>query len=229
MKKIFLYFAVLAILVWICMRLILIGLYFITTHLIWRVIWTYFIKNNNIYVFVSIFSFNIQNLFILSKRQADLGGTVRQPSKWNPFVRKLIAIYYNTLLIALWVIKTIFTKNSILDFGRVLNPPIWFLIFDKYFLCILVKGISSSNVNEGIRAVLTFLRKDFTRTKSTKTHISKQKHKRQCFYALKKHLRGKKLLIHLFAFLCFLCAFCAFCAFYAFYAFCAFRACEIFL
>ena len=41
-------------------------------------------------------------------------------------------------------------------------------------------------------------------------HTSKQKQKRQRFYALKKHLRGKKSLIHLFAFLCFLCAFYAF-------------------
>ena len=61
-------------------------------------------------------------------------------------------------------------------------------------------------------AVLFFLRKDFTRTKSTKTHISKQKQKKQRFYALKKYLKGKKLLIRLFGFLCFLCAFCASCA-----------------
>ena len=71
----------------------------------------------------------------------------------------------------------------------------------------------SSNINEGIKAVLFFKRKDFTRTKSTKTHISEQKQKRQHFYALKKHLRGRKSLIRLFAFLCFLCVFCAFCAF----------------
>ena len=111
----------------------------------------------------------------------------------------------------------------------------------------------SSNINEGIRAVLFFKGKDFTRTKSTKTHISEQKQKRQRFYALKKHLRGGMSLFRLFAFLCFLCAFCAccaflcvkqrrqhfyahkkhlsesrlfaFCAFYAFFAFCA---CEIF-
>ena len=40
----------------------------------------------------------------------------------------------------------------------------------------------SSNIIEGIKAVLFyffFSRKDFTRTKSTKTHISKQKQKRQ--------------------------------------------------
>ena len=38
---------------------------------------------------------------------------------------------------------------------------------------------NSSNINEGIKAVLFFKRKDFTRTKSTTTHISKQKQKRQ--------------------------------------------------
>ena len=62
-------------------------------------------------------------------------------------------------------------------------------------------------------AVLTFLQKGFTHTKSTKSYVREQKQKRQHFYVLKKHLRGKKLLIRLFAFLCFLCAFYAFCAF----------------
>ena len=106
----------------------------------------------------------------------------------------------------------------------------------------------SSNVNEVIRAVLTFfffLQKDFTRTQGTKTHISEQKQKRQCFYVLKKHLRGKKSVICLFAFYAFYVLFVLFCvwnkkdsifmliktskkkkvvclAFCAFYAFCAF-------
>ena len=71
----------------------------------------------------------------------------------------------------------------------------------------------SSNISEGIKAVLFFKQKDFTRTKSTKAHISEQKQKRQHFYVLKKHLRGKKLPIRLFTFLCFLCPFYAFCAF----------------
>ena len=61
---------------------------------------------------------------------------------------------------------------------------------------------------------LFFLQKDFTTTKSTKTHISEQKQKRQRFHALKKHLRGKKSLIRLFTFFAFawlrLFAFCAF-------------------
>ena len=48
--------------------------------------------------------------------------------------------------------------------------------------------------------------KSTKRTKSIKMHISEQKLKRQHFYALKKHLKGKKSLIRLFAF----SAFCAF-------------------
>ena len=72
---------------------------------------------------------------------------------------------------------------------------------------------TSSNINEGIKAVLFLKRKYFTQTKSTKTHISEQKKRGSVLNALKKRLRGRKSLIHLFAFLCFLCAFCAFCAF----------------
>ena len=58
---------------------------------------------------------------------------------------------------------------------------------------------------------LFFLRKDFihkkkAQKKAQKTHISKQKQKRQRFHELKKHLRRRKSLIHLFAFLCPLCA-----------------------
>ena len=40
---------------------------------------------------------------------------------------------------------------------------------------------TSSNINEGIRAALFLLRKDFIRTKSTKTHISEQKQKKAAF------------------------------------------------
>ena len=71
-------------------------------------------------------------------------------------------------------------------------------------------------MNEVIRAIsslfiyLFFLRKDFTRKKkakkSTKMLISEQKQKSQLFYVLKKHLRRRKLLIYLFAYLCFLCS-----------------------
>ena len=71
-------------------------------------------------------------------------------------------------------------------------------------------------VNEGIRGILNlsfFLQEDFALTKSTKMHVREQKQKRQHFYAHKKHLKGGKSLIHLFAFLCFLCTFYAFCAF----------------
>ena len=58
--------------------------------------------------------------------------------------------------------------------------------------------------------IFFFLRKDFTQKKkaqkSTKMHITEQKQKRRRFYALRKHLRRRKSLIRLFAFLCFLCA-----------------------
>ena len=46
-----------------------------------------------------------------------------------------------------------------------------------------------------------FLQKDFASIKSIKTHIREQKQKRLRFNALKKHLRGKKSFIGLFAFL----------------------------
>ena len=52
------------------------------------------------------------------------------------------------------------------------------------------------------------LTKRFCKHKKHKMHISEQKQKRQHFYALKKHLRGKKSLVRLFAFLCFLCFLC---------------------
>ena len=39
-------------------------------------------------------------------------------------------------------------------------------------------ALFSSNINEGIRAVLFFKRKDFTLTKSIKTHISEQRQKK---------------------------------------------------
>ena len=70
----------------------------------------------------------------------------------------------------------------------------------------------SSNINEGIKAVLFFKRKDFTCTKSTKTLHKRTKKKKAALNALEKHLRGRKSLVRLYTFLCFLCAFCAFCA-----------------
>ena len=65
----------------------------------------------------------------------------------------------------------------------------------------------SSNVNKVFRAILNFFffTKRFHTCKKHKTHIYEQIQKRQHFYVLKKHLRRKKSLIHLFAFLCFLC------------------------
>ena len=51
-----------------------------------------------------------------------------------------------------------------------------------------VASVVSGNVNEGIKAVSFFKRKDFTHKKH-KTHTSEQKQKRQHFYAHKKHRR----------------------------------------
>ena len=48
---------------------------------------------------------------------------------------------------------------------------------------------------------LLFFTKRFYTHKKHKTHISEQKEKRERFHALKKHLRGKKSFIRLFAFL----------------------------
>ena len=53
-------------------------------------------------------------------------------------------------------------------------------------------ALFSSNTNEGIRAVLFLLRKDFTRTKKCKNAHKGTKTKRAVLNALKKHLRGTK-------------------------------------
>ena len=83
----------------------------------------------------------------------------------------------------------------------------------------------SSNINEVIRSVLNyfffFLQKDFTSTKKHKTAYSEQKNKRNTY---KKHLRGKMLLIRLFAF----CSFTWLC-FYDFSAFGTFWCLVLFL
>ena len=59
----------------------------------------------------------------------------------------------------------------------------------------------SSNLNEGIRVVLFLLRKDYTHKKRKNAH-KQTKPKKAVLNALKKHLRGRKLLIRLFASLC---------------------------
>ena len=82
-----------------------------------------------------------------------------------------------------------------------------------------MRGVYISRiVNEGIRGILNlfiiFFYKKISHTQEVQNLKQGNKNKnRQRFYALKKHLRGGKSLIHLFVFLCFLCAFCAFCAF----------------
>ena len=60
------------------------------------------------------------------------------------------------------------------------------LFTDKTFLVALF----SSNTNEGIRAVLFLLRKDFTSTKKCKNAHKRTKTKRAVLNVLKKHLRG---------------------------------------
>ena len=69
--------------------------------------------------------------------------------------------------------------------------------------------MSGSNINEDVRAVLFFKQKYFTRIKSTKTHVIKQKQNASILNALKRHLRRRKSLAGLYTFLCLLCAFCA--------------------
>ena len=80
------------------------------------------------------------------------------------------------------------------------------------------EGSTSSNVNEVIRATLNFFifffQKRFYMRKKHKAHISKQKQKRQHFYAFKKIFKEKKVtywpicvlcFLHFLCFLCFLC------------------------
>ena len=70
---------------------------------------------------------------------------------------------------------------------------------------------SSSNVDEVIRAILNlfifFTRKFYTHKKH-KMLSSEQKQKRQHFHTHKIHLRRRKSIVRLFAFLCFLCFLC---------------------
>ena len=51
----------------------------------------------------------------------------------------------------------------------------------------------SSNINEGIKAVLFFKRKDFTRTKSTKSTKSKQATVTQAFFTCIKTIKSTKI------------------------------------
>ena len=53
-----------------------------------------------------------------------------------------------------------------------------------------------------------FFTKRFHTHKKHKNAYKRTKTKKAVLNALKKHLRGRKLLVRLFAFLCFLCAFC---------------------
>ena len=79
----------------------------------------------------------------------------------------------------------------------------------------MIPNYGSSNINEVIRAILNFFIQEFHKQKAQNAY--KQTKIKN---ALKKHLRGKQSLIHLFAFLCFCLS--VFVPFSAFYAFCAF-------
>ena len=122
--------------------------------------------------------------------------------------------------------EDIFFKSVIFRFFRIFNGLVQTKTVKKYILTLResvhIRSYSglhfpafgrntNSNIIGDIKAVflLFFLRKDFTRIKSTKTHTSKIT-KKVVLNALKKHLRGRKSLIRLLAFLCFLCVCCAF-------------------
>ena len=121
--------------------------------------------------------------------------------------------------------EDIFFKSVIFRFFRIFNGLVQTKTVKKYILTLResvhIRSYSglhfpafglntSSNIIGDIKAVLFFfLRKDFTRIKSTKTHTSKIT-KKVVLNALKKHVRGRKSLICLLAFLCFLCVCCAF-------------------
>ena len=60
-------------------------------------------------------------------------------------------------------------------------------------------------INLVVRTFLFFLFSFLREHKKHANGYKRTKIKKAVFYALKKHLRGKKSLIHLFAFLCFLC------------------------
>ena len=71
---------------------------------------------------------------------------------------------------------------------------------------LVTRGILSSNVNEVIRSVLNFFYEKISRApKKHENPHNRTKIKKAAFYVHKKHLRGRKSIICLFAFLCFLC------------------------
>ena len=121
--------------------------------------------------------------------------------------------------------RVLFSRNVNEVIRTVLN---FFFLQKDFTRTKCTKRIQANKKKKGSRAILNFffLRKDFTRTKSTKRIYANKMKKRQHFFELKKHLRGRKPLIHLFAF-CPFYAFYAFCAF-AWLHFCAFCACKIF-
>ena len=92
------------------------------------------------------------------------------------------------------------------------NEQVWLLLIFLVYDLMWWQNHVSSIINEGIRVILNllifFLQEDFTRTKSTKTHTSKQKRQFKC---AKKHVRGRKSLFRLFTFYAFYVLFVLFC------------------
>ena len=76
--------------------------------------------------------------------------------------------------------KRLIKKISTRDYEKIiLTSKNKHVSINKFSIGSLKKVYVSSNINEGIRVVLFLLRKNSTRTKSTKTNISKRKQKRQ--------------------------------------------------
>ena len=65
---------------------------------------------------------------------------------WKDFCTPKLDLFAKTvndfieLLVFIW-------KSSILELKQYPEPPIWFLLFYKYFLCILVESISKKKKN----------------------------------------------------------------------------------
>ena len=146
-----------------------------------------------------LFDFDVHILFWTFKISA-LGSHFG--NKWNKNHKALIVMTFSLTLLFImfmtWIIKT-FLLNW--DRNYTFSWTMLFIMFRvTTFLEVLfssnIEVFFSSNINGVIRVIssffIFFLRKYFIHKKETKTHISKENKKRQCFYALKKHLRRRK-------------------------------------
>ena len=167
----------------------------------------------------------------------------RQSTSFMSIFSSSIIVWICLLFILLWFILSILRSSvslfdvSFIDFILVLYLlfllVLYFFFFFVFLLFLKLNWIyiqhsvirkrnlwDSSNINEVIRTVLNFwlfFTKRFHKHKKVQNRLQQRKTKN----AYNRHLRGKKLLIRLFAF----CAFAWLC----FYAFSAFNACKIFL